>query len=113
MASKGYSCENGNPTTFKNEIAQMHEIRVDCEAQSDLCARYHIRGYPTMYLFKNGEMASEPYRDDRTSKAWISHLENAVHEYESHLPNVSSLVLYKIFVMYLRFSMILDAKSVG
>jgi len=63
-------------------------IRVDCEAESELCARYHIRGYPTMYLFKNGEMASEPYRDDRTSKAWIAHLETAVSEYESHLPNI-------------------------
>jgi len=63
-------------------------IRVDCEAESELCARYHVRGYPTIYMFKNGEMASEPYRDDRTQKAWIKHIETHVHQYEERLPNI-------------------------
>jgi len=63
-------------------------IRVDCEAEADLCARYHIRGYPTMYMFKDGEIASEPYREDRTKEAWISHMQTHVHNYEARLPNL-------------------------
>eukprot|EP00494_Astrolonche_serrata_P030857 UN31125 len=63
-------------------------IRVNCDEYSDLCSKYHIRGYPTMYMFKDGKMNPEAYREDRTKDEWMKYIDSMVEEYEKVLPNV-------------------------
>merc|ERR1711884_1020837 len=38
----------------------VHLVKVDCtEAGKDTCGRFEVRGYPTLKIFKNGEMSSD------------------------------------------------------
>jgi len=38
----------------------VHLVKVDCtEAGKDTCGRFEVRGYPTLKIFKNGELSSD------------------------------------------------------
>ena len=38
----------------------MHLVKVDCtEAGNDTCGRFEVRGYPTLKIFKGGEISSD------------------------------------------------------
>jgi len=46
---------------------------VDCTAQEDLCRKYYVRAYPTIYLFMKGDSKpQEAYHGERTTTALIS-----------------------------------------
>jgi len=46
---------------------------VDCTAQEDLCRKYYVRAYPTIYLFMKGDSKpQEAYHGERTTTDLIS-----------------------------------------
>lgn len=63
-------------------------LRVNCVDQEALCARYKIRGYPSMQLFKSGEKFGEQYRQERSQWKMLQYLEENVKKFEVELPNV-------------------------
>jgi len=73
--------------TWSRKDVHVKMIRVDCDAHKELCAKYRIRGYPTVQLFRNGELFPERYNDDRTQDAFIAYLDKQVKIYSMKLPN--------------------------
>jgi protein disulfide isomerase family A protein 3 len=41
-------------------------IKVDCTVETKTCGKYDVSGYPTLKIFKNGELASD-YNGPRES----------------------------------------------
>jgi protein disulfide-isomerase A3 len=71
-------------------------IKVDCTAETKVCAKYGVSGYPTLKIFKNGEMSSDyngPREADgivkymRTKAGPVSKELNTVEEAEKFLAN--------------------------
>ena len=50
----------------------VHVGKVDCTKESDLCNRYSVRGYPSLFFFKDGEMVAE-YEQSRSLSALQSY----------------------------------------
>ncbi|KAJ8247491.1 hypothetical protein GJAV_G00247020 [Gymnothorax javanicus] len=47
--------------------------KVDCTANSNVCGKYGVSGYPTLKIFRDGE-ESGPYDGPRTADGIVSHL---------------------------------------
>lgn len=48
--------------------------KVDCESQSDLSKRFGIRKYPTIKLFRFGEVSKHEYRGARSGSAFVEYI---------------------------------------
>ncbi|GAA6093085.1 protein disulfide-isomerase A3 [Tachysurus ichikawai] len=48
-------------------------VKVDCTANSNVCSKYGVSGYPTLKIFRNGE-ESGAYDGPRTADGIVSHL---------------------------------------
>jgi protein disulfide isomerase family A protein 3 len=46
-------------TALKNDDPPVALIKVDCTAETKTCGKYGVNGYPTLKIFKNGEMSSD------------------------------------------------------
>ncbi|KRZ73253.1 Endoplasmic reticulum resident protein 44, partial [Trichinella papuae] len=47
---------------------------VDCDKQSELASRFHINKYPTLKIFRNGEVARREYRGARSVSAFVQYI---------------------------------------
>jgi len=71
-------------------------IKVDCTVETKVCGKYGVSGYPTLKIFKNGEMASD-YNGPREADGIIKYMRtkagptskelNTVEEAEKFLSN--------------------------
>lgn len=61
---------------------------IDCEASSDLCAKYRVRAFPSLLMFKGIEPIFPFYDGERTREALDSYFAEAVYNYEDHMPNI-------------------------
>ena len=53
--------------------SQIVLANVDCTKEADLCQKYYVRAYPTIYLFMNGDKKpKEAYHGERTTAALLS-----------------------------------------
>ena len=43
--------------------------KVDCSVEKSTCAKFGIRGYPTLHFFKDGEKQGDRYAGQRTLDA--------------------------------------------
>ncbi|XP_061780820.1 protein disulfide-isomerase A3 [Nerophis lumbriciformis] len=48
-------------------------VKVDCTANSEICGKYGVNGYPTLKIFREGEV-SGPYEGPRTADGIVSFL---------------------------------------
>lgn len=46
-------------TALKANDPPLHIAKVDCPANNDLCSKHGVSGYPTLKIFKNGEVSSD------------------------------------------------------
>lgn len=46
-------------TALKNNDPPVPLVRVDCTAETKTCGRFDVSGYPTLKIFKNGEISSD------------------------------------------------------
>lgn len=62
---------------IKTEYPQANRValgRVDCDKEADVCAAYHISKYPSLKLWRSGQVAKKEYRGQRTQEAFLQHL---------------------------------------
>ena len=50
------------------EELQVEIVKVDCVANRNLCAQQRVMAFPTLRLFKDGEVFAPDYKQDRTVK---------------------------------------------
>lgn len=53
-------------------------VKVDCDANRDLCVSHKVQAYPTLRLFKDGEGQPPDYRFDRTVKALTDFIKSTI-----------------------------------
>ncbi|CAF0748135.1 unnamed protein product [Brachionus calyciflorus] len=71
-------------------------VKVDCTVESNVCGRFGVDGYPTLKIFKNGEVASD-YNGPRDADGIVKYMRtkagptsrelNSVEEVEKFLSN--------------------------
>ncbi|XP_055335291.1 endoplasmic reticulum resident protein 44-like [Paramacrobiotus metropolitanus] len=54
--------------------------RIDCDKEADTCAAYHISKYPTLKLWRSGQVSKREYRGQRTLEAFITHLQEQLKD---------------------------------
>lgn len=74
---------------FADKVAREHPQtgliavgKVDCDSEGSLAARYHVNKYPTLKLYRYGQMAKKEYRGARQVDAFYEfvrkHLDSAI-----------------------------------
>jgi len=53
-------------TCVFSEFVSFRSFEVDCTANSEICERFGVNGYPTLKIFRNGEDAGS-YDGPRTA----------------------------------------------
>ncbi|KAL5005569.1 hypothetical protein ScPMuIL_016727 [Solemya velum] len=64
-------------TKIKEEFPGYGHIafaRVDCDSQNEIASKYHISKYPTLKLFRNGNVLKKEYRGQRSVDALSDYL---------------------------------------
>ena len=54
--------------------------RVDCDAQSELCASLNINKYPTLKLWRYGSLAKKEFRGQRSVEAFAKFLREQLED---------------------------------
>ncbi|XP_028393511.1 endoplasmic reticulum resident protein 44-like [Dendronephthya gigantea] len=69
---------------FPNDLVL---ARIDCEDQQDVCQRFNVNKYPTLKVFRNGQVTKREFRGQRTvdglSKFCRDQLSDRVHEFHA------------------------------
>ena len=83
-------------TVLKDNDPPVALIKVDCTAETKVCGKYGVNGYPTLKIFKNGEMSSD-YNGPREADGIVKYMRskagpssrelNSVEEVEKFLNN--------------------------
>lgn len=83
-------------TVLKNNDPPVPLIKVDCTAETKTCGKYGVNGYPTVKIFKNGEVSSD-YNGPREADGIVKYMRtragpsskelNTVEEAEKFLAN--------------------------
>ncbi|XP_022112151.1 endoplasmic reticulum resident protein 44-like isoform X2 [Acanthaster planci] len=53
---------------------------VNCETEDAIAKRYHISKYPTLKMFRNGQLAKREYRSQRSKDAFMNFLRDQVKD---------------------------------
>jgi len=60
--------------------------KVDCDAEGSVATRFHITKYPTLKIFRNGQITKREYRGQRSAEAFAAfvkkQMEDPVKEYK-------------------------------
>lgn len=67
---------------------------MDCTRFVDICVKYGIKGYPTLFLFENG-IALDRYKGGRSLSALIQYIQENSHSKKYEDKNK----VYKIFIV--------------
>jgi protein disulfide isomerase family A protein 3 len=60
-------------TALKSADPPVALIKVDCTAETKVCGKYGVSGYPTLKIFKNGEVASD-YNGPREADGIVKYM---------------------------------------
>ncbi|KAL5004683.1 hypothetical protein ScPMuIL_018139 [Solemya velum] len=62
-------------------------VKVDCTAEKDVCSKYGVSGYPTLKIFRNGEL-SEDYNGPREAAGIVKHMQSRAGPSSKELTSV-------------------------
>lgn len=76
---------------------------IPCFIVADICAAYHISKYPSLKLWRSGQVAKKEYRGQRTQEAFLQHLHEQLKDpilpiksvQENETPEVSTVVVLR------------------
>lgn len=60
-------------TTLKNDDSPVALIKVDCTVETKTCGKYGVNGYPTLKIFKNGQVSSD-YNGPRDAQGIVKYM---------------------------------------
>jgi len=60
-------------TALKTDDSAVPLAKVDCPAHQDVCTKFGVSGYPTLKIFKNGEMSSD-YNGPRDADGIVKYM---------------------------------------
>lgn len=69
---------------------------MDCTRFVDICGKYGVQGYPTLFLFENS-IAIDRYKGDRSLSALIQYIQENSHSTKSESEDKNKV--YKIFIV--------------
>lgn len=76
-------------TKLKREDPPVPLAKVDCTANGDLCGKYGVSGYPTLKIFKGGELSSD-YNGPRESAGIVSYMKSKAGPVSKELKDVEA-----------------------
>jgi len=82
------AAEDFDHKEFTHKKLNIKFAAMDCEANSELCAKYKVRAYPSLLVFKGTEPVYPFYDGHRTADDLENFFAKSVEEYETHMPNV-------------------------
>uniref|UniRef100_A0A915PTW5 Thioredoxin domain-containing protein n=1 Tax=Setaria digitata TaxID=48799 RepID=A0A915PTW5_9BILA len=84
---------------FKNRESIVAWATVDCDREADIAQKYHVSKYPTLKLFRGGELVKKEYRGQRSVDALSLFIEKelvpAVQNFSSNIELDSRIDLKK------------------
>jgi protein disulfide isomerase family A protein 3 len=60
-------------TALRSNDPPVALVKVDCTAETKTCGKYGVNGYPTLKIFKNGEVASD-YNGPREADGIVKYM---------------------------------------
>ncbi|VDK79955.1 unnamed protein product [Litomosoides sigmodontis] len=73
---------------FKERGNAIAWAAVDCDREADIAQKYHVSKYPTLKLFRNGELVKKEYRGQRSVDALVVFIEkqlvSSIQNFSSH-----------------------------
>lgn len=90
--------------TLSPEFPQPNKLvvgRVDCDAESELCGQLSINKYPTLKMWRYGQLAKREYRGQRSVEALSEHLRGQLTDPITAVDslnklNVDEVILYSV-----------------
>lgn len=75
-------------TALKRDDNPVALIKVDCTVETKVCGKYGVSGYPTLKIFKGGEVASD-YQGPREADGIIKYMRTKAGPSSKNLENVA------------------------
>ena len=75
-------------TALKNNDPPVALVKVDCTVETKVCGKYGVSGYPTLKIFKGGEMASD-YNGPREADGIVKYMRTKAGPTSKNLQSVA------------------------
>ncbi|KAI3383638.1 hypothetical protein SNEBB_009227 [Seison nebaliae] len=66
--------------------------KVDCDTETEISNRFRVNKYPTLKIFRNGEMAKKEYRGQRTVDAFVEFVNKETIDPISYVTSLNDIV---------------------
>ena len=80
-------------TALKRDDNPVALVKVDCTVETKVCAKYGVSGYPTLKIFKGGEMASD-YEGPREADGIVKYMRTKSGPSSKDLTSVAATEKY-------------------
>jgi protein disulfide isomerase family A protein 3 len=77
-------------TALKNADPPVTLIKVDCTAETKVCGKQGVSGYPTLKIFKNGEVASD-YNGPREADGIVKYMRSKAGPTSKEINSVADM----------------------
>ena len=77
-------------TALKNNDPPVALVKVDCTVETKVCGKYGVSGYPTLKIFKGGEMASD-YNGPREADGIVKYMRTKAGPTSKNLQSVAEV----------------------
>ena len=75
---------------MRNNDPPVYLVKVDCTAETAVCGKYNVNGYPTLKIFKNGELSGE-YNGPREADGIVKHMKSKAGPISKELNSVQDV----------------------
>lgn len=77
-------------TALKSNDPPVALVKVDCTAETKVCGKYGVSGYPTLKIFKNGEVSSD-YNGPREADGIVKYMRSKAGPTSREINTVAEL----------------------